>query len=175
MRHVYYLIQRRDTSTQNVEYVYYTLKDYEMHFFASCGGHADAPRRHTPSRSPRRRRRRRAMAPSSSSSTLSSTSSSLHAPDFAYTHDARAVRAAVRAAVHRASADTMSLRTLERASDGGYSTRMDVVTIALGGLDASRARDDGLRVVLVRDDASRGERARAGRRDETDGMRGLTT
>jgi len=113
------------------------------------------------------------MAPPSSSS--SSSSSSLHAPDFAYTHDARAVRAAVRAAVHRASADTMSLRTLERASDGGYSTRMDVVTIALGGLDASRARDDGLRVVLVRDDASRGEGARAGRRDETDGMRGLTT
>ena len=175
MRHVYYLIQRYYTRTQNVKYVYYTLTDYEMHFFASCGGHADAPRRHTPSRSPRRRRRRRAMAPSSSSSTLSSTSSSLHAPDFAYTHDARAVRAAVRAAVHRASADTMSLRTLERASDGGYSTRMDVVTIALGGLDASRARDDGLRVVLVRDDASRGERARAGRRDETDGTRGLTT
>ena len=145
------------------------IRAMKMHFFASCGDDEDAiaSRRHTPSRSPHRRR---AMASSSSSS-----SSSLHAPDFAYTHDARAVRAAVRAAVHRASADTMSLRTLERASDGGYSTRMDVVTIALGGLDASRARDDGLRVVLVRDDASRGERARAGRRDETDGTRGLTT
>jgi hypothetical protein len=143
----------------------------KMHFFASCGDDEDAiaSRRHTPSRSPHRRR---AMASSSSSS------SSLHAPDFAYTHDARAVRAAVRAAVHRASADTMSLRTLERASSGGYSTRMDVVTIALGGLDASRARDDGLRVVLVRDDASRGECARARGTDDATRltvMRGLTT
>jgi len=84
-----------------------------------------------------------------------STASTLPAtPDFAHVADAETVRKRVRDAV-RVGREAGTMRAEERrASEGGYSARMDVVAVRLGGNPEMTVKGDdggsGLRVVLVR-------------------------
>lgn len=88
------------------------------------------------------------------------TSSSLPAtlpatPDFTHVADAATVRKRVADAV-RVGREAGTMRVEERrASESGYSARMDVVAIRLGGDPETTMRgggdgESGLRVVLVR-------------------------
>lgn len=92
------------------------------------------------------------------STTATSSTSTLPAtPDFAHVADAATVRKRVADAV-RVGREAGTMRVEERrASEGGYSARMDVVAVRLGGNPKTTTRDgddgdgeSGLRVVLVR-------------------------